>query len=158
MLSTRYVVVVLPFVPVMPTSVIAEAGLPSERATSLPSILLVDGTTICGTFVSTSCSTTTAAAPFSTAVATNAWPPRFRASKQGRLVDRNTPSVVGEPQLHTTRVRRRTGGWFLCDHVSRTLELDLEVQLARLVERAPDAHTSEVGDLDRGRVRLGLGL
>jgi len=79
--STRYVVVVLPFVPVTPISVMPFAGSPNERATSRPSTFAVDGTTtIAGGFVlrlsravlaSTSRSTITAAAPRSTADSTN---------------------------------------------------------------------------------------
>ena len=47
--STRYVVVVLPFVPVTPMSVIAAAGSPSERPTSVADALIVDGTITTGT-------------------------------------------------------------------------------------------------------------
>ncbi len=67
--------VVLPLVPVTPISVIAFAGSPSERPTSRPSAAAPDGTMTCGTLrPGSSRSTTTAAAPRSIAVATNAWP------------------------------------------------------------------------------------
>ncbi len=49
MASSRYVVVVLPFVPVMPTTESRSDGMPKRREDARASAVLVSSTTTCGT-------------------------------------------------------------------------------------------------------------
>ncbi len=65
--SSRYVVVVFPFVPVTPSTRIARAGSPWNRAQSGPSTLRTEPTRACGTSTSSQRSTRHAVAPAATA-------------------------------------------------------------------------------------------
>ena len=70
----RNAVVVLPLVPVTPTTRSSRVGSPQKRAASGAIAARASATTTCGTASSSSRSTTSAAAPASTAPGAKSWP------------------------------------------------------------------------------------
>jgi hypothetical protein len=72
--SSRNVVVVFPFVPVTPTTVIASAGCPKNAAEIGPIAARTSGTLIWGTSRSNQRSTTIAVDPRESASPAKAWP------------------------------------------------------------------------------------
>ena len=72
--SRRYVVVVLPFVPVTPTIARSREGSPWNTDAIGPIAARTDGTRTCGTATSTHRSTQSAAAPADAASGAKAWP------------------------------------------------------------------------------------
>ena len=66
---SRWVVVLLPFVPVTPATVSLSVGAPKKASAATAIAAREDSTTSCGTATSTGCSTTSAAAPAATASA-----------------------------------------------------------------------------------------
>ena len=83
---TRKAVVVLPFVPVTPTTRSSAVGSPENRAASGAIAARASATTTCGTASSSSRSTTSAAAPASTASAANSCPSTFSPGTQKNSV------------------------------------------------------------------------
>ena len=83
---SRKAVVVLPLVPVTPTTRSSAVGSPQKRAASGAIAARASATTTCGTATSSSRSTTSAAAPASTARAANSCPSTFSPGTQKNSV------------------------------------------------------------------------
>ena len=91
--ATRCAVVVLPLVPVTPTTRRARDGSPYQRAAMSAMARRTEGTTTCGALTPVSRSHTSAAAPASTAAAANAWPSNESPGTQKKSVPSATSRV-----------------------------------------------------------------
>jgi hypothetical protein len=79
-------VVVLPLVPVIPTTCSSAVGSPQKRAATGAIAARASATRACGTSSSSGRSTTSAAAPASTAAGAKSWPSASWPGKQKKSV------------------------------------------------------------------------
>ena len=82
--AMRWAVVVLPFVPVMPTITRSSLGRPCTPAASGPIAALVSRTTSWGTSTGSGWSTSSAAAPAATAASAKSWPSACSPRRQAK--------------------------------------------------------------------------